>query len=178
MTAERKWTIDNAHSSMEFSIKHMMISNVRGKFDSYEAEITGDGDDIQSMKAHVSIDVKSINTGNNDRDNHLRSDEIFASVKYPKIEFQTKKIELSGDELDITGDLTIKGITKEITLMGEYGGKIKDPFGNDRFGLSVSTSIKRSDFDLKWNMVLEGGGLMLGEKVTLLIQLEAFSPSS
>jgi polyisoprenoid-binding protein YceI len=85
---------------------------------------------------------------------------------------------LSGDELDITGDLTIKGITKEITLMGEYGGKIKDPFGNDRFGLSVSTSIKRSDFDLKWNMVLEGGGLMLGEKVTLLIQLEAFSPSN
>lgn len=178
MTAERKWTIDNAHSSMEFSIKHMMISNVKGKFDSYEGEITGDGDDIGSMKAHVSIEVKSINTGNNDRDNHLRSDEIFASVKYPIIEFRSKKIELSGDELDITGDLTIRGITKEITLSGEYGGKIKDPFGNDRFGLSVSTSIKRSDFGLKWNMVLEGGGLMLGEKVTLLIQLEAFSPSN
>ncbi len=173
---EQKWTVDKVHSSIEFSIRHMMISTVRGKFTDYDAEITGNPDDLKSMKAKFVIKVTSINTGEPDRDNHLRSDDIMAMSKYPTITFVTKKISGTPDDLTITGDLTIKGITKEVTFKGEYGGKLKDPYGNQRFGLTASAAINRSDFNVKWNMVLEGGGVMLGEKVNLFLQLEAFAP--
>lgn len=175
---EKTWVLDKAHSSMEFSVRHMMISTVRGHFDEFDAVIKGDADDFSTMSANVNIEAVSINTGNEDRDNHLRSDDLFSSEKYKKISFSSKKISLKGEDLEIVGDLTIRDVTKEIKLNGEFGGKIKDPYGNERFGLTASTSINRQDFGIKWNMILEGGGLMVGDKVTLNIALEAFSPAN
>jgi polyisoprenoid-binding protein YceI len=175
---EKIWLVDKVHSSIEFSIRHMMISTVRGKFKEFDGEIWGNPDDFSSLKAHFTIKVASIDTGTADRDNHLRSDEILAMDKYPTVEYTVKKVTGSADEVKITGDLRIKGITKEVVFKGEYGGKIKDPYGNDRFGLTASATINRADFDVKWNMVLEGGGLMLGDKVNLYLQLEAYSPAA
>lgn len=175
---EKKWNVDKMHSSVEFSIRHMMISTVRGKFKDFDAEISGNPDDFSSLKAHFTIKVASIDTGTPDRDNHLRSDEILAMGKYPAVEFTVRKVSGSQDEVKIAGDLRIKSITKEVVFKGEYGGKIRDPYGNDRFGLTASTTINRSDFDVKWNMALEGGGLMLGDKVNLYLQLEAYSPAA
>lgn len=176
--AVKNWSIDKAHSAMEFSVKHMMISTVRGKFEDFDGEITGDTDDFNSMKAKIVIKAKSIATGNQDRDNHLRSDDLFASTGYPDITFVSKKANVKGEDLEVVGDLTIRGITKEVTLKGEYSGKVNDPWGNERFGLTASTSINRQDFGVKWNMVLEGGGLMVGDKVNLSISLEAFAPKN
>ncbi len=173
---ETKWVVDKAHSSIEFSIRHMMISTVRGKFTDFDAEISGNPADFSTMHARFTIKVASISTGNSDRDNHLRSDEIMAIKEYPEIVFATKSIKGNGEDVEITGDLTIKGITKQVVFKGEYGGEIKDPYGNQRFGLTATTSINRADFGVKWNMVLEGGGLMLGEKANLFLQLEAFHP--
>ena len=176
--AVKNWTIDKAHSAMEFSVKHMMISTVRGKFEDFDGEITGDADDFSTMKAKVVIKAKSIATGNQDRDNHLRSDDLFASEKFQDITFVTKKINAKGEDLEVVGDLTIRGTTKEATLKGEYSGVITDPYGNLRFGLTASTTINRQDFGVKWNMVLEGGGLMVGDKVNLSISMEAFAPKN
>ena len=174
--AVKNWTIDTAHSAMEFSVKHMMISTVRGKFEEFGGEITGDADDLSTMQAKIAIKAKSIATGNQDRDNHLRSDDLFASEKFQDITFVSKKVNVKGEDLEVAGDLTIRGITKEVTLKGEYSGKVNDPWGNERFGLTATTSINRQDFGVKWNMVLEGGGLMVGDKVNLSISLEAFAP--
>lgn len=173
--AEKNWTIDKMHSAMEFSVRHMMISTVRGRFDEFDGEITGDVDDFSTMKATIRIKSNSINTGNTDRDNHLRSDDLFAGKDYPEIVFKSKSAKLDGEDVEITGDITIRGVTKEITLKGEFGGKLKDPYGNDRFGLTATGTINRQDFGVKWNMILEGGGVMVGDRVTLQVSIEAFS---
>lgn len=175
---QKKWILDTAHSSIEFGIKHMMISTVRGKFGNFRAEITGDPDDFNSVRAEFTIDVASIDTGNPDRDNDLRSDKIMAMKEYPQITFKTKRIRGNKENVEITGDLTIRGVTREVSFTGEYSGKIKDPYGNTRFGLSASATIQRSEFGVKWNMILEGGGMMLGEKVNLYLQLEAYAASA
>ncbi len=175
---QKKWTLDIAHSSVEFGIKHMMISTVRGRFGNFRGEITGDPDDFNNIRAEFTIDVASIDTGNPDRDNDLRSDKIMAMKEYPQITFRTKKISGSKEDVEITGDLTIRGVTREVSFRGEYSGKIKDPYGNTRFGLSASATIQRSEFGVKWNMILEGGGMMLGEKVNLYLQIEAYAASA
>ncbi len=172
--AQNKWILDKAHSSVEFGVRHMMITTVRGKFKEFDAQINGNPDDFNSVSAEFTINVGSIDTGEPDRDKHLRSDEILAMRTNPSIIFNTRSVKGSGEDVDIVGDLTIRGITKEVTFKGEYGGRVKDPYGNDRFGLSASSTIMRSDFGVKWNMLLEGGGVMLGEKVTLYLQLEAY----
>ncbi len=174
--AVKNWTIDTAHSAMEFSVKHMMISTVKGKFEEFGGEITGDADDLSTMNAKIAIKANSITTGNQDRDNHLKSDDLFASEEYQDITFVSKKVNVDGEDLDVVGDLTIRGTTKEVALKGEYSGPVNDPWGNQRFGLTASTSINRQDYGVKWNMVLEGGGLMVGDKVNLSINLEAFAP--
>lgn len=176
--AVKNWTIDTAHSAMEFSARHMMISTVRGKFEEFNGEITGDPDDFNSMKAKIVIKAKSIATGNQDRDTHLKSDDLFASEKFQDITFVSKKVEVNGEDLEVTGDLSIRGTTREVTLKGEYNGMVNDPWGNQRFGLTAATTINRQDFGVKWNMVLEGGGLMVGDKINLAISLEAFTPKN
>lgn len=174
----KNWTLDKAHSAMEFSVRHMMISTVKGHFEDFDASITGDADDFSTMAAELKINAGSITTGNADRDKHLRSDDLFSSEKHPAIVFKTKSVKLNGEDLEITGDLTIRDVTKEVTLNGEFGGQLRDPYGNNRFGLTATTSINRQDFGVKWNMVLEGGGLMVGDKVNLQVSLEAFSPAN
>lgn len=174
----KNWTLDKAHSAMEFSARHMMISTVKGRFEDFDGEITGDADDFSTMSARISIVSRSIATANEDRDKHLRSDDLFASEAYPNITFQTKNVALNGEDLEVLGDLTIRGVTKEVTLKGEFGGKLRDPYGNDRFGFTLTGSINRQDFGVKWNMVLEGGGLMVGDKINLSISVEAFSAAS
>ncbi|MCL5793767.1 MAG: YceI family protein [Candidatus Thermoplasmatota archaeon] len=173
---ETKWIVDKAHSGIEFSIRHMMISTVRGKFKDFDTEITGNPDDFDTVKGRFRISVASIDTGNPDRDNHLRSDEILAMKEFPDIVYTVKKVTGAGEEIEIIGDLTIRGVTREVVFKGEYGGMIKDPYGNQRFGLTASSTINRGDFGVKWNMVLEGGGFLLGEKANLYLQLEAFHP--
>lgn len=176
--AVKNWTLDKAHSAMEFSVRHMMISTVKGHFEEFDGQITGDADDFSTMAGEFTLVSKSINTANEDRDKHLRSDDLFASEAHPNIVFKTKKVSLNGEDLEIVGDLTIRDVTKEVTFKGEFGGKLRDPYGNDRFGLTASATINRQDFGVKWNMVLEGGGLMVGDKVNLSISIEAFSPAN
>lgn len=176
--AGKTWQLDKAHSAMEFSVKHMMISTVRGHFDDFDAEINGDVNDLSTMSAKVTINAGSISTANEDRDKHLRSDDLFSSEKHPKIVFQSKKVALNGEDVEIVGDLTIRDVTREVVLQGEFGGKLIDPYGNERFGLTATTTINRQDFGVKWNMILEGGGLMVGDKVNLSVALEAFAPAN
>lgn len=171
---ESKWILDKAHSSIEFSIRHMMISNVRGRFTDFDADISGDPEDFNSMNARFVIRVNSIDTGNMDRDNDLRSDKIMAMKEYPEMIFVVRKIHGDRENPKIAGDLTIHGTTKEVTFDGEYSGIIRDPYGNDRFGLTAKATINRSEFGVKWNVVLEGGGVMLGERVNLQLQMEAY----
>lgn len=173
---EKKWTIDKQHSAMEFSVRHMMISSVKGKFDDFDGVIEGDVDNPSTMQATVRVRSNSINTGDNDRDSHLKSDDLFAGNDYPEIMFKSKKTNLNGEELEILGDITIRGVTKEISLKGEFGGKVKDPYGNERFGLTATGTLNRQDFGVKWNMLLEGGGVMVGDRVNLQVSLEAFAP--
>lgn len=174
----KNWQLDKAHSALEFSVKHMMISTVKGHFQDFDADIKGDLEDLSTMSAKVHIDAASINTANEDRDKHLKSDDLFSSDKHPSITFQSRKTTINGEELEIVGDLTIRDVTKEVSFKGEFGGKLIDPYGNERFGLTAATVINRQDFGIKWNMILEGGGLMVGDRVTLNVALEAFSPQN
>lgn len=174
----KNWTLDKAHSAMEFSARHMMISTVKGHFEEFDGEINGDADDFSTMSATINIVSKSISTANEDRDKHLRSDDLFASETHPNITFKSKKVTLDGEDLEVVGDLTIRGVTKEVALKGEFGGKLRDPYGNDRFGFTLNGTINRQDFGVKWNMILEGGGLMVGDKINLSVSVEAFSPAN
>lgn len=174
----KDWTLDKAHSTMEFSARHMMISTVKGHFREFDGKITGDADDFSTMSATIDIVSNSIDTANEDRDKHLRSDDLFASQEHPNISFKSRSVALNGEDLVVVGDLTIRGITKEVTLKGEFGGKLRDPYGNDRLGFTLNGSINRQDFGVKWNMVLEGGGLMVGDRINLNISVEAFSSAN
>ncbi len=173
---EKEWTVDTVHSNIGFSIRHMMISTVRGKFKSYTAKIIGDATHPETLKAEVNVDWKSIDTDNEMRDNDLRTDKtLLGDDKFPFISFKTGKVEVSGENLKVSGMLGIHGIQKRIELTGEYGGKIIDPYGNERFGLSMKGQINRKEFGLKWNKLMEGGGAVLSDIVNLDISLEAFS---
>ncbi|MGC8608607.1 MAG: YceI family protein [Thermoplasmata archaeon] len=173
MEVLRQWKTDAAHSSIEFVVRHMMVSKVRGKFGSFAVTFEGDPNKIEAGKVSVDIDVQSIYTGEKGRDDDLRSGNFFESEKYPKIKFASDKISKTGDETyDISGTLTIKNASKNVTFHGEFGGSLKDPFGNNRFGFSADTSINRRDFGLTWQMILDNGGLMVGDIVKIEVSLE------
>jgi len=175
---EREWTIDTVHSNIGFSIKHMMISHVKGKFTDYKAKITGDPRKPETLKADISIDWKSIDTDDEMRDNDLRMDKtLLGDDKFPYIQFSTKKVTVNGEDLKVNGILNIHGIRKEITLEGEFGGVINDLYGNERFGLTLKGQLNRKDFGIKWNKLMEGGGAVLSDIVNLDIAIEAFSKS-
>ncbi|SMG29987.1 YceI family protein [Sphingobacterium psychroaquaticum] len=161
-----KWSLDKAHSELEFRVKHMMISNVKGLFEDFDVEVTGNPDDISSLHVDVSIGVDSITTKNEQRDQHLRSEDFFHGEKHPKITFKSTHIAAAGkDKFHITGDLTIKGITKSIVVDVENGGTAQDPWGNKKIGFTVSGKLKREDFGLTWNTALETGGVMVSSEV-------------
>ncbi|MFC5542476.1 YceI family protein [Ureibacillus suwonensis] len=169
-----KWVIDKAHSEIGFEVKHMMVSKVRGHFDSYDAEIEADDlTDLTNAKISFAFDVASINTKLEDRDNHLKSADFFDAEKYPKITFQSTEIKKTGDsEYEVTGNLTIKDVTKPVTFEVEFNGKGKNPWGFEVYGFEAETKINREDFGLTWNAVLETGGVLVGKDVKIKAELE------
>lgn len=169
-----EWSIDPVHSSIGFSVKHMMVSTVRGSFGTYESKISFDPVKPATFSAELSIDANSINTGVEKRDTHLKSADFFDVVKYPKITFKSKKIaSLGQNRYRVTGDLTIKDVTKEIVLEGEgFGSTYKNPWGSTVTAVSARSTISREDFGLKWNVALESGGVLVSKDVVLEIELE------
>jgi polyisoprenoid-binding protein YceI len=167
-----KWNLDVTHSQVEFAVKHMMISTVRGRF----ASISGTGETSASgalSSVALEADVKSVDTNQAQRDEHLRSADFFDIAKFPKLTFVSTKIDQNGSDLTITGNLTIKDVTKSVTLKGEISSPITDPWGNTRAALGVTGKLNRKDFGLNWNAALETGGLVAGEEVKLSIDAEA-----
>ena len=168
------WQIDASHSHVGFSVKHMMIATVRGEFKSYTGTLELDTNDVTQSVITGEIDVASIDTREEKRDEHLRSADFFDAATYPKMTFASRRIErLEGNEYRIVGDLTIRGITREVVLDAEYAGIHKDPWGNTRTGFSLSGQIDRKDFGLSWNAALETGGVLVGEKIKLTLDIEA-----
>lgn len=168
------WNIDTAHSSVGFSVRHMMVSKVRGEFKSYRGHFEIEGDSLVPSSVEVSIDTASIDTAVTDRDNHLRSADFFDAARFPAMTFKSKRVEdVSREGFRLVGDLTIRDVTKEVSLDVEIGGQQKDPWGNDRVGYSAKTRIERKEFGLVWNQALETGGLVVGDKVEILLEVEA-----
>ncbi len=169
----KKWTVDQAHSEIGFSVKHMMISKVKGIFASYEAQVEADENDLQNALIDFKIDVSSIDTNNSDRDNHLRSADFFDAEQHPYIIFTATDIRSKGeDEYELTGDLTIKGVTRPATFQAEYGGKATNPWGVEVVAYGVNGKINRKDFGLTWNQALETGGVLVGEDIKLNLEIQ------
>lgn len=168
-----KWTFDIAHSSIKFDIAHLVISEVTGQFQDYEGTVLSDKVDFSDAKIDFSIDVKSIDTDNEKRDGHLKSADFFDVEKYPKITFKSESVKkVEENQYKLTGEFTMHGVTKEITLDVKYGGTITDTYGNIKAGFKITGVINRTDFGLKYNSVLEAGGLMIGEEVTITCKVE------
>jgi polyisoprenoid-binding protein YceI len=166
------WNLDPTHTNVDFAVKHMAISTVRGSFNVFTA--TGETDDAGMPKSlSMEIDASSVNTNNEQRDGHLKSADFFDVANHPTITFQSKKITGTPSELTITGDLTIRGVTKSVVLTGELSGPAKDPWGNQRRSLAVSGKIKRSEFGLMWNQALELGGVLVSDEVKMSVEAQA-----
>jgi polyisoprenoid-binding protein YceI len=167
-----KWNLDTTHSAAEFAVKHLMISTVKGRFNSFTG--TGETNADGTLKsAELTIDVSSINTNVEARDNHLKSADFFDVAKFPQITFRSTKIEQKGFDITIEGNLTMHGETKPVTLKGELTAAVTDPWGNQRSALAVSAKINRKDWGLHWNQALEAGGWAVGEDVKLNVEFEA-----
>jgi polyisoprenoid-binding protein YceI len=173
-TAAPEWIIDTAHTHVGFSVKHMMVTTVRGQFKSYRGALTLDVQDFARSRFEGEIDVASVDTGNADRDAHLRTSDFFDAPNHPTIAFKSTRIEPKSEgEYVVTGDLTIRGVTKPVTLEVELHGTSKNPYGKTVAGLSARGTINRKDFGVSFNALLETGGVAVGEKVKLEIDLEA-----
>ncbi|MEX0779023.1 MAG: YceI family protein [Balneolales bacterium] len=169
----QKWAIDPTHTEVQLKVKHLVISTVTGSFNVFDGEVKTEGDDFKGAAVEFTIDASSVDTNNTDRDAHLRSDDFFGVEKYPEIKFTDGKLEeVSGSEYKLTGNLTIRDVTKEVTLDVDYGGIIKDPWGNNRAGFEVEGKINRKDFGLTWNAATEAGGVMVSDNVRLLINVQ------
>jgi polyisoprenoid-binding protein YceI len=172
--SQATYQIDPAHSSAQFSIRHMMISNVRGEFTKVSGTVIYDADNPANSKAGASIEISSINTREPQRDAHLKSADFFDVEKFPLLTFQSKEVSGQGGELKMKGDLTMHGVTREITL--DVDGPTpehKDPWGNLRIGATATGKLHRKDFGLTWNSALEAGGVLVGDEVKLTIDIEA-----
>lgn len=167
------WQLDKAHSSINFSVRHMMISTARGRFEEFDGTFEVNEADPRQSKIEVQIQATSVNTKEAQRDGHLKSPDFFDVEKYPVIIFKSKRVEkASGQNVRLVGDLTIKDITKEVALDVEYAGQAKSPWGTINAGFTAQTKINRKDWGLTWNVALETGGMLVGEEVTISIELE------
>jgi len=167
----KKWTIDPTHSEVGFKVKHMMFTNVKGLFNDYSADINFN-ENLNDANLQFEAKINSIFTNNADRDNHLKSADFFDAEQYPTLNFKSTKIQGNGSEYEITGDLTIKGITKPVTLNAEFSGLMTDPWGNTKVGLNLDGKINRKDFGLTYNAALETGGVLVGEDVKLNAEIQ------
>lgn len=169
-----EYTLDPTHTRLGFVTRHAMITKVRGAFNEFDSELYIDAADPSKSTAKVVIKVDSIDTRNADRDAHLRSNDFFAMDEYPTITFESTKAEqVSDDVFRVTGDLTIKGVTKEVSVDLEFTGAAQDPFGNLRLGFEGGLTVNRKDWGITWNAPLEAGGVLVGEKVTLEFEVSA-----
>jgi polyisoprenoid-binding protein YceI len=172
--APSQWQIDSQHASAQFAVKHLMISTVRGEFHGLTGTINWDDLDITKSTIDVTIDATSVDTREPKRNAHLKSPDFFDVAKYPTMTFKSKKVELlAAGKLKVTGDLTIRGVTKEVVL--DVDGPtppIKDPYGNTRVALSATASVNRQDFGVKWNANMDGGGVVVGDNVNIIIDAE------
>jgi polyisoprenoid-binding protein YceI len=167
------WKIDAAHSTIEFVAKHMMITNVKGRFKTFDGEIIVDGEDPETAVVNVTFETASVDTGHDQRDGHLRSPDFFDAATFPNITFTSTKVEkLREDHFKVTGDLTIRDVTRPVVLDMNVDGKIKDMQGKQRYAFSATTSFNRKDFGLNWNVALEAGGWLVGEQVKINIDAE------
>jgi polyisoprenoid-binding protein YceI len=174
VNGKTKWSIDQAHSDIEFKVRHLMIAHVKGAFKIFDASIYTDENDFTTAEIDLWIDASSISTGDEKRDEHLRSSDFFDVQTHKQITFTSSTIGKSDAEgnHELWGELTIKGITKNVKLNALYGGKMKDPWGNEKVGFTISGKINRSDWELIWNATLETGGLMVSEEVTISCEVE------
>src|SRR4051794_31352703 len=173
------YTIDATHSRVGFVARHAMVTKVRGSFNEFAGSGYFDSEDPASSHLQLVIKAASIDTGNADRDGHLRGNDFFAMDEYPEITFVSTAVEQSGDDrYRVTGDLTIKGVTKSVSVDFELAGAAVDPFGNHRIGLEGTTTINRKDFGVNWNAALEAGGVLVSEKVVLEFDVSAIKSAS
>jgi polyisoprenoid-binding protein YceI len=166
------WTIDPVHSEVGFSVRHLMVSKVKGSFKVFEGTITVAENPLDS-KVEATIDASSVDTRDENRDTHLRSSDFFETEKHPKITFVSTKVQAAGGEYVVTGDLTIHGVTHSVDLGAEFNGVSPDPWGGLRAGFSLGTEISRGDFGIEFNMPLDGGGVVVGDKIKISIEVEA-----
>lgn len=167
------WVIDSAHTEVNFSVRHMMISNVRGQFQKLSGTVEFDEANPAATKVDVQIEAASVNTKDEKRDGHLKSPDFFAADQYPYLTFKSKRVEVKdASHALLIGDLTIRDITKEVALDVEYNGQAKSPWGTTNAGFSAKTSINRKDWGLNWNVALETGGILVGDQINIAIELE------
>lgn len=172
-TTKTLWTIDPAHSEVQFKVKHMVISTVTGNFNSYSGQIEADSDDFKNAKGTFTADIDSISTNNEGRDSHLKSDDFFKAEKFPQLSFESTSVSKTADnEYEVAGNLTIRDITKEITLNAVHGGTAVDPHGNTKAGFEITGVINRKKFGLKWNGVTEAGNVMVSDDVKLQLNVQ------
>ncbi len=173
-SVKEKWVIDPTHSEISFKIKHLMISNVKGQFKNFEASIYTTGDNFMSAEIDCWIDVNSVDTNNADRDKHLKSADFFDAEAHPQISFISNTVENVDRDgsYELWGDLTIKGIAKKIKLNVEFGGVVKDPWGNEKAVFTINGTVNRKDWGLNWNTALETGGILVGEEVKISCEIQ------
>lgn len=172
--SNRTWNIDTTHSTVGFTVRHLVITKVHGAFSSWQGALQIDDQDLSKSSVRVEIDLASVDTKEAKRDAHLRSADFFDVDNHPKMTFVSKRIVVEdGNVEQVIGDLTIRGTTHEVTLKVEESGRAKDPWGGERIAFSARTRINRADFGLTWNMALEAGGLLVGDKVDIQLDLEA-----
>ncbi|NEM90447.1 YceI family protein [Galbitalea soli] len=164
------WKLDPTHSEITFSVRHLAISKVRGSFRTFDVtvETTAEG----QVTVEATVDIASVDTNQKDRDNHLRTSDFFLVEEYPTMTFRGSDIAIDGDDFTLAGELTLRGVTKPVTLRGEFGGIVTDGYGQTKAGVTASTKINRKDFGVNWNAALEGGGFTLGDDVTVNVEIQ------
>lgn len=171
--AQNTWVLDPTHSEVQFKVKHMMISTVTGELKQFDVQMTSEGADFTKANAKFTAPVASIDTKNEQRDNHLKGSDFFDAENHPEITFESKSLKKKNeDEYELNGDLTIRGVTRPVNLKVENNGVIKDPYGNQRTGFEISGKINRKDFGLSWNALTEAGGMVVSDDVRIAANIE------
>lgn len=171
--AQNKWGVDASHSNVKFTITHLMVSDVDGSFKMFNGDVNAKDDSFQDAQVNFKVDVASVTTESEDRDNHLKGDDFFSADKYPAMTFKSTSFKkVKGNQYKLTGMLTIRDVTKPVTMDVTFGGIAKDPWGNTKAGFKASTSIKRTDYKLSWNKSLDAGGVVLSDEVKINVNIE------
>jgi len=169
--AQTQWNLDKSHSNIGFAVSHMVISETEGEFESFDATVSSSKEDFTGAEITFTADVSSINTDNEKRDNHLKSDDFFSAEKYPEIKFSGKLVK-KGSKYELVGDFTMRDVTKKVSFPTKYNGTITDPYGNTRAGFKITGTVNRIEYGLKWNALTEAGGMVVGEEVDITCNVE------